>query len=217
MAQLRPIDPQLIWPFLDDSAERALDVYFNSGAFTGGQFDRFAGGGDRQGNANTFTAEDIVAVSMLSVRIPGRAALRLLDGADELDSLLSAIPTKVDLWDVREEEVGPGSAANQLWELLESIDGIGWVTAGKLMARKRPRVIPVYDRVVRDALERRGSDQFWQPLRSALADNKAIVDRLGELRATAGLDSETSLIRTLDVAIWMKAHGRPEPVPDAES
>ena len=31
--------------------------------------------------------------------------------------------------------------------------GIGFVTAGKLMARKRPRLIPVYDDVVKCALD----------------------------------------------------------------
>jgi hypothetical protein len=41
------------------------------GRFTGAYFERCAGGGDRPEVANTVTAEDVVAVSMLSVRIEG--------------------------------------------------------------------------------------------------------------------------------------------------
>ncbi len=217
MREPRPVDAALIWSYLTDAAAGALAQYFNSGKFTGGRFEHFAGGGDRHGVSDQFTSDDIVAVSMLSVRIPGRAALLLLDAADEYNSLLALVPVDVDLWDVDEAEISPNSAADRLWTRLVEAKGIGWVTAGKLLARKRPRLIPVYDRVVRGALGRRDGEPFWLPLRTVLREDDSIVDRLRELRATSEIGPDVSLLRTLDVAIWMQEHGQPEAVLDAET
>ncbi|MEA2685969.1 MAG: hypothetical protein QOE93_1164 [Actinomycetota bacterium] len=99
MRHLTPIDLGMLSRFLEPDAANLLDRYFNSGIYTGGQFERFAGGGDRPGVESRFTTDDIVAVSLLGVRIPGRAALELLEAqASELDALLIGIPGGVDLW-----------------------------------------------------------------------------------------------------------------------
>ena len=62
------------------TAERAvtdLRVYFGLDGgtpFSGAYFERLTGGGDRADAANRFTADDLVAVTMLSVSVPpGRA------------------------------------------------------------------------------------------------------------------------------------------------
>jgi Family of unknown function (DUF6308) len=48
----------------------------------------FAGGGDAPEVANFFTATDLVAVSLLSVDVPGTAALRILGtNAEDLTGL----------------------------------------------------------------------------------------------------------------------------------
>ena len=47
MLEWRPIQPDELWRYLDDSAVRRLQSYFDSGEYTGGRFERFAGGGDR--------------------------------------------------------------------------------------------------------------------------------------------------------------------------
>lgn len=221
MSSHHPIDPSTIRAYLGDDASDLLHEYFDPGfgssSFTGGRFERFAGGGDRSETVNVIDSNDIVAVSLLSVRIPGRAALEILDTRrDEFAQLLSAIPSDVDLWDAPADAVAPGSPADQLWRLLEQLPGSGWVTAGKLMARKRPRLIPVYDRVVKAALGRPARDgTWWQDLREVLCSDPSLVTRLSELRDAASL-AEVSLLRVLDVAIWMKEHGRPEPTRDAE-
>lgn len=213
-----PVEVTRLTPFLGEQAVDLLDRYFNTAEYTGGEFERFAGGGDRPEIADRFTADDIVAVSLLSVRIPGRAALRLLVGqACELNALLSEIPVELDLWEAPEQVVEPGSSADHLWRQLDGLPGVGWVTAGKLMARKRPRLIPVYDRVVKTALGRKNGDEWWRPLRTVLQENSDIVDRLQSLRNQAALDDRVSLLRILDVCIWMRKEGSPEPAPDAET
>lgn len=210
-----PISPAALLSYLGESAEPLLERYFDSGEFTGGSFERFAGGGDRPEVANRFTSDDIVAVSMLSVRIPGRAALRINETQqDELTRLLSEIPTNVELAASPESLVASGSHADQLWHRLVELPGVEWVTASKLMARKRPHLIPVYDRVVKAALNRPDHDDWWIPLRAALIEDPRVVTRLTELRAALSLD-DISLLRILDVAIWMQESGEPEPDPDS--
>ena len=201
-----------VWQFLDgDRCVDDLRSYFEPSGdsasgwkFSGAMFERFAGGGDAPGVRDVLAPADIVAVSFLSVSVPGHAAIALLGGmADQISQLLAAIPTDVDLYDPDAGDlVAADSAASTLWTLIERLDGIGWVTAGKLLARKRPRLIPVYDSVVKDALQP-NDDRFWSPLHAELQD-PVLVSRLDEIRSTAGVGSDISLLRVLDVVVWMR-------------
>ena len=203
---MKGITPEDLEPFLDDGAADRLRTYFTTGQYTGGRFERIAGGGDRLEVANRFSADDIVAVGLLSVQIPPRACLTILEQrGDEFGSLLSEVPPDVDLWDADESVVDESSPAAALWTELTEIQDVGWVTAGKLLARKRPRLIPVYDSVVRAALNRRQGDGWWLPLRAVLRDGTQVVERLDALRATAAVGDDISLLRVLDVSIWMAA------------
>jgi hypothetical protein len=218
MRRLTPIEFDSLSHYLDHDAAALLDRYFNSDTFSGGRFERFAGGGDQPNVSGRFTSDDIVAVSLLSVRIPGRPALCVLETlAIELNALLAAIPDGVDLWETPEENIAPDSPADRLWHRLVDVPGIGAVTAGKLLARKRPRLIPVYDRVVKAALGRADEDEWWRPLRMVLVENPRLIATLESLRDAVRLDDQVSLLRVLDVCIWMGAGGEPEPTPDAET
>ncbi|MET7903909.1 DUF6308 family protein [Streptomyces sp. NPDC005355] len=180
-----------------------------AGAFTGGRFEHLAGGGDRRQVADRFTAEDLVAVQTLSVTVPAPVALDLLEGplGTQLSELLRDIPSDTDLSDADVSIVADGSPAYRAWCLLEDQYKIGWVIAGKLLARKRPRLLPVYDRVVRCALGHPPS--FWTDLRTALReDDAALHHRLLGLRQSAGLPETVSALRVADVAVWM-AHPAP--------
>ncbi len=151
--------------------------------FTGRWFDSWDPAGRRRVDADRFTSDDVVAASFLSISMPGAAAHRLLvDQAAELNELLAQVP-QVDLADVPEGEIGEDWPAWQLWDLLvDGRDGIGWVTAGKLMAFKRPGLIPVYDEVVRDVVGAPGS--FWRSLHEHLrADDGRLHRHLVSIRA----------------------------------
>lgn len=115
--------------------------------YTGSMFERLGGGGDRPAVADMFTAEDIVAVSTLSVNIPAQASIRIL-GADgpRLSMLLRAIPADADLVDAGAQLIDDDSPAHQLYRHLRSYSGMGEVMTSKLLARKRPRLIPVIDK-----------------------------------------------------------------------
>jgi hypothetical protein len=185
---------------------KQVQKYFKpNGQFSGRQFEFLGGGGDSAEVAHRFTADDLVAVSLLSVNIPGSAAIEILSTrAGDLAELLSKIPLGLTLWNADESSVDDhDSSASDLWHRLERIHGVGWVTANKLLARKRPHLLPVYDRVVKAKLQPR-SKHFWIPLRnSLLRDEGAIIQGLEEIKDQADLDVDPSLLRILDVVVWM--------------
>ncbi len=198
------IEPDLVRSFLD-GAERRLELYFNDGAdgMTGRFFDRLGGSGDRPEIAYQFSADDLLAVSMLGVEIRRKTAIEILiDRASEFTALLAEIPIGLDLWEAEEIHVANGSPADLLWRKLNEVYDIGWVKAGKLLARKRPRLIPVYDQLVKEGLRRHEDDQWWVPLRNLLIGSPNVLEQLHDLRTMSGIGTDISLLRVLDVAVW---------------
>jgi hypothetical protein len=71
------------------------------------------------------------------------------------------------------------------------------------LARKRPRLIPVYDRIVKKVAG--GDPNYWVPLCEALqADDRALHHRLLRLHQEAGLPPAFSALRVFDVIAWME-------------
>lgn len=208
--------PARLRPILTGS--RAVDdlaAYFaDEGAITysGRWFECIGGPGDGPDVADRFTGADIVALSTLSVRVPAVVSWRLLcQDADDLSALLSAVPAEVDLWAATDEQIGPQSRASVLWHRLRGMSGKGgdegtrWVTAGKLLARKRPRLIPIYDKHVRQVAALSEGASWWASLRATLTDD-TLVEQVRELGQQAGVPQHVSVLRTLDVVLWM--HGK---------
>ena len=107
----------------------------------GGAFELLAGGGDRPGSADRITADDLIAVQMLEVRVPTEVALQLLEGqlGRAVAAELACIPTDVAIHDPAGAELlADGGPADRAWRLLHRQDGVGWVITNKLLARKRP-------------------------------------------------------------------------------
>lgn len=92
----------------NDQAYRDLRLYYGVGLgagelppFTGGRFEFVDGGGDRSDVCNRFTSSDIFSLELLSVQLPSRVGLDLLEGAlgEDAAVFLGEIPTSVPLWD----------------------------------------------------------------------------------------------------------------------
>jgi hypothetical protein len=110
---------------------------------------------------------------------------------------------ETNLADVEPAEITPSWPAWQLWDELRTLRGVDWVIASKLLARKRPRLIPIYDRVVKTVTG--GDPNFWVPLCQALReDGKALQRRLLRLHREADLPREVSPLRVFDVIAWME-------------
>jgi hypothetical protein len=196
--------------FLDQHAAPLLREYLASDdgrpRFTGSLFDTLGGGGDVPECRNRYASDDIVATTMLAVDVPREAAAwMLVSGSADLTRLLEEIPAEVDLIDADRTLIEDNSPADRLWGLLKERDGIGWVIAGKLVARKRPRLIPVYDDVVRTAVG--APKDFWLALWEQFRDNGSLSTELRRVRSDAGADRLSSL-RVLDIVIWMRNHGK---------
>jgi len=92
------------------------------------------------------------------------------------------------------------------WELdkeLTCLPDVGPTLASKLIARKRPRLVPVYDSVVRKVLGTKRD--HWEPIRVALREeDHALHIRLLRLKEKADLPEEASALRVLDVIAWME-------------
>ncbi len=153
----------------------ALDLlakYFQRDAgeyvYSGAAFDTYPVGpasaiGSRGDTANTVTDSDLVALSMLGIRITGHEALVITQHqAQEIGNLLRRISADARIDD--EESAAllvRGGPAWTLWELLYQIKDrtkearFGAVAAGKLLARKRPGLIPIEDSLIASVFRRK--------------------------------------------------------------
>jgi hypothetical protein len=115
-------------------------------------------------------------VEALNVQVPFAVGRDLIEGqlGRDVGVHLREIPTDVELGGRGGSElVADNGHADQAWRLLNNRNektSIGWVIAGKLLARKRPKLIPVYDSVVRCQF---GAPQHvWTTLHGRLAENE---------------------------------------------
>ncbi|MEV7571513.1 DUF6308 family protein [Pseudarthrobacter sp. NPDC089323] len=197
----------------DETARSYLERYFGLGdwvgkEYTGAHFDTVG-----TNAPNAITADDLLAVACLSKHVPARAALGILgENSREIGALLGYIPPVLSLEDIpfekHDQYFGDGTPSLRLWRLLRRDKstrwGIGATTASKLMARKRPGLIPIYDSVVSGLTGFDNSDGTWRAWHHAFATDDELGERLKSLRMAVGLHG-ISLLRVLDVVLWM--HG----------
>lgn len=186
-------------------AYRLVDAYYNPVPqdypnarvlFAGRYFDELPGN-----DVDAFTVGDLAAASLLDVRFGPHVVVELLE-RDRCNSLLARIPPAGALWDVSAEHLDRDSHAWQLWIQLVSIPGVSTTRASKLLARKRPHLMPILDSVIMRHLSLDGLDG-WQALREALTpDFRAQIDELAQPALDHGA-AQPSTLRLLDVATWM--------------
>lgn len=194
------------WYFEDgnrDWAIEALRTYCHGRSdgdwlYSGAWFDRLAA----RTEPDSITARDLVAVTMLGVTVPARAAVRLLETErDDFSRLLREIGPDRPIWEADEAEFVEGSPADELWHRLDNLRDIGPVIAGKLMAAKRPSLIPVYDQHVHAALGW-PTGQFWMTMRESMVEGH---EAAAEAVKMAG--AEVTALRAADIVVWMHQHG----------
>lgn len=208
--------------------------------YTGALFTEIGGGGDRPAVATAVTAEDIVAVSTLSREIPAEHALQLMGlvstpegeaqtalwrgsrevpgirdvpvDATEISRLLAELPVDVDLVDATDGDL---EVAGRLWWEVRR-RGLGQSRVSALLARKRPRLLPVIDRDVRRQLGHgRNRTDVLVSLRTVLQDATAgLPGQLADIRQLAVTESggdarigRLSDLRVLDIVLRMAERG----------
>lgn len=171
----------------------AVALYFDPAQpFAGQTFDSL---GDNP--SDKIVSDDLLAVTLLDVRWTPLAVRRLLsDQAAKVRELLGMIDDKTEIWapDGREQL----DAAKPLWELLCSLPGVADTRASKLLARKRPQLIPITDSIIIAAV---GTPfQTWVTLHQCFQDE--LFRRSAESLRPDNL-GRISLLRIFDAAIWM--------------
>jgi hypothetical protein len=204
-----------------DTAAKLLGTYYRRTgaglpAYKGSMYNCWGGGGDAPHDVNRITPDDLIAVSFLCPDIPDRAAFGILDTQAALVSdLLAQIPASLDMADVQADEfdkiLGDASPAFQLRHVLSGRDtgwGMGETRTSKVMARKRPLLLPVYDSAVGHLMNlNRGPAGQWQRWHTALTDGTGLPQRLREIRRLSRITDPISEIRVMDIVLWMYGTG----------
>lgn len=228
--------PDILTPAAVDRAVTHLERYFSTNEagiprYAGSFFEQLGGGGDRPETRNNITADDLLALSLLDVPTRAAQAIQLLSPTAEqknldlepgsttnstafelpynlgqINDLLASIPTDVGL-SSRKAHVHL-ETGNQLWTALRR-KNFGPARVSKLIARKRPRLFPIFDAIVAAQL---GTDSlnFYENLHTVLqAEQKALAKHLKNIRADALSNSgnedigQLSTIRVFDIILWM--------------
>lgn len=182
---------------------------------TGSYFDEWACRGDRE-TRDVITDSDAVAVSMLSVTVPAKALVGLAEPktAARITELLKQIPTDEPLSSLSRDKAAAlltaSGPAALLWKELRRTKsnrwGIGATTASKIMARKRPHLIPIWDEVIGDVIGVGSSKHQWMNWHRLLTDGTGLPERLAEIHRLSEVELPLSELRIMDVVLWR--HGK---------
>jgi hypothetical protein len=178
----------------DTRSKDLVSAYFDpESTFAGELFDSMG-----TNAAHAVTRDDLLAVTLLDVRFGPRAARLLLEQRSEvITARLQKIDPTIRLWQASDALLDGDLDA--LLTLLKEVHGVGPVIAGKLLARKRPHLVPVVDAVVVRVLGPQPGG-YWRAIRAALADDERRV-RLTSLRPK--VEGRLSILRMLDILLWM--------------
>jgi hypothetical protein len=199
------------WLFEDENKQRIqnhLSRYFTV-KYSGKHFEWFVA----QSDSKMFTPWDILAVEALSVTVPTETARWLLEPNTKRDdhlaeALRSLVPGQDSLWTCDEELLSDGKPLSKLYSMLRAEEGLGYVTASKLMAAKFPSVVPIRDSKVETLLGLEKSREWWSPIRKLFTfPGQSLAGYLDELKVPTEVGKVTTL-RRLDVILWMEAKAR---------
>lgn len=204
-------------------AQPVIDITLYLNTFTGRDYDRIFAI-ENAANPNNFTALSLQAIQGLKVNTTVGFQNWLLSptGQAQTNRLLSQIPN-IDMGTVSPAQFttllgsNGASAASQLWNLLlGQLRAFGQpvrmgrqVTASKLLAGKRPNLIPITDSFVREELGMSWSTSwscYWQIMRDPripplCAGVRAALVANGPYPQGVN-PAALSDIRILDLAVW---------------
>lgn len=188
---------------------KALTDHFDQLA---GQFDLLSSTTD----ASQITATDLIAVSMAGSSVPAEATAWLLsdEGQWLTAEVLADIPDDATL-----QHCEPFSILRvaDLFHLVRNSNSqlparkrsraMGQATATRLLAAKRPGLVPVDDQFVRSALGYRKDETWWLRWKNILDDETS--DMLADIRSEAAQSApqaaHLSDLRIFDILLRLKA------------
>lgn len=168
--------------------------YFNprfEEPFAGSLFDTLG-----ENHPKQFGIDDLLSLNLLDEPVNAYQVKQITSG--NFDKLLAEISSTADITQLNGQLY---EKANELWESLTEVKGFGPTRVSKLLARKRPKLLPIRDSVVNELLGIKGLS-WWRALSASFGHTNitALLDNIDP-----GAEHEPSALRILDVAIWM--HG----------
>ena len=160
-------------------------------------------------NPNIFDANDIAAVSCLSIEFRGGHVVSSLKHLEEdFKKLIADIPSRDEkIWDADKEVFAKDKPLWKLYDELSNLRGISTVTASKLLASKRPHLIPIQDKHVSALfgidIEKTKGDPWWDPWWETM-QSKEVRKWLSDIQKEAKVPGK-SLLRIADVILWKHA------------
>jgi Family of unknown function (DUF6308) len=149
------------------------------------------------GNPCEFDGSEIAAATCLSLQFDYVKIESLMDRAQEVSDLFRSIPWDIPLWDADESLSQSGSPDPRLYELINGMNGFGPAYTSKLLAAKRPHLVPIHDSAVSNLL---GNPHDWWQLWWKTIQDVQFRRLLRQLRSEVGLP-HVSLLRIADVAL----------------
>lgn len=154
--------------------------------------------------------EDIQSTALLSVPLQPVTMIAIMELNDELEADLSEIPTRLDLADAP-DAVEPWDGiwvhANAAHWTLRQVPGVARTVASKLLARKRPALLPVWDTRVAQILGSASVDNDWLLVQSIVRTHSRALETLRrDLLLRLDHDDRVAALtplRVLDIAMWM--------------
>lgn len=199
----------------DDRWERIVDYFRVQSNFAGALFI-----GLEPNEPDRFTAADLFAASTLNVTVPARAVRRFLVERQEQKSLSEGLRSLPDVPIEKAEDAD----LQVMYAFYKNVKAAlkrhdaessnAWVTASKLVARKRPNLFPVRDRKVSRYLDLGRVETVvheYAVFRHLMSDPEvrgrlsALEKYLESRKESDGLVLEDAPLRLLDVALWRAA------------
>ena len=109
----------------------------------------------------------------------------------------------MDVWNITQEVV---DAVRELEYTLRWYSDVAFLTSATIMARKRPRLVPAFDKDIKRGFQAEENKTFMWPLYFAFRTDygKMVLKNLREVMARAGLPRSISVLRAMEVIVWME-------------
>jgi hypothetical protein len=199
--------------------------------WAGSQFQAAGSGGDRPVSCNDVDGMDVFAVTLLDIQWPAQTNANLTLGPwhDAIVHRLMQIRCNAAIYDNDAPEllrtlgtIGPVASAWREIELsyteinnryglgiTKRAAGIACTGTSKLLARKRPHLVPIFDSWIRERLRvtcRNYWDWYLEAFRNPVYGMNEFIEKVRQTVAPADHDGflvHVSDLRIFDVIIWM--------------
>jgi Family of unknown function (DUF6308) len=162
----------------------------------------------------SLVAESGTLANLHGTALTAKPARELIDAiALSADPAFQKVLRQLAVKEVRAERQQQAREARQVAADAPRVEWINEAKNGattldcKMLARKRPHLVPILDAIVTQELSIHHG-LFWLPLHTWLTvDDRANHRHLESLRSRAGLGTDISVLRVFDVLTWMTGEG----------